>query len=334
MRNLNSVPSPPCSSDACRFARGGFTLIELLVVIAIIALLIGMLLPAVQKVREAAGRAKCQNNLKQFGLAAHNLQDGYGLLPPQYGRYPDQNGNFGTLFFHLLPALEQQNIQNQAATGAGGSFTSYFGPTFTKLPGTFDLRMSNIEGTVVGSYICPSDWTAAQVNPNWGWSGASYAGNFRVFGNLTGTATVSVDNGVSGAQIPNWQGRPNLPAAFQDGTSNTVLFAEKIGLCDTSGSYPGSADGGNMWTRWDWLDYWQPTFGAFITGPASLFQVNPQPVTQGGPCNPRLAQSLHTSGINVCLADGSVRFLNKGMTGTTWWAICTPAGGDAIGPDF
>src|SRR5581483_182234 len=93
-----------------RARRGGFTLIELLVVIAVIAILIALLLPAVQKVREAANRSQCTNNLKQLGLGLHNCQGVYGYMPPGTGNFPQNTANFGPWSFYLLPFIEQDGL--------------------------------------------------------------------------------------------------------------------------------------------------------------------------------------------------------------------------------
>src|SRR5436190_10945918 len=133
-----------------RLHRRGFTLIELLVVIAIIAVLIGLLLPAVQKAREAASRIKCANNLIQLGLAAHNYHDVNEHFPPGVGYYPPASGAFGTYFFHLLPYLEQDNLY-RAALGSV-PFPQPVGPTAVCYPGN-----NGVYSRRVDVFLCPSE---------------------------------------------------------------------------------------------------------------------------------------------------------------------------------
>ena len=132
------------------YPRRGFTLIELLVVIAIIAILIGLLVPAVQSVREAANRIKCANNLKQLGLAAHHFHDANQHLPPGIGYYPPAGGAFGTYHFHLLPYLEQDNLY-RAALGTV-AFPAPDGPRTVYYPGN-----NTVYSRPVSVFLCPSD---------------------------------------------------------------------------------------------------------------------------------------------------------------------------------
>jgi prepilin-type N-terminal cleavage/methylation domain-containing protein len=144
-----------------------FTLIELLVVIAIIAILIGLLLPAVQKVREAANRAQCQNNLKQMCIAIQNMNDTYGYLPPTEGAFPITPAsakNFGPVTFYMLPFIEQQNLWNMA-----------------QINGVYDSAFNGVSGYVIKIYDCPSD---PSLNPLVSWNNfayASYAANALAF---------------------------------------------------------------------------------------------------------------------------------------------------------
>ncbi|MBN9122971.1 MAG: DUF1559 domain-containing protein [Planctomycetes bacterium] len=323
-----SVPVPSRTGPPGSARRAGFTLIELLVVIAIIAILIGLLLPAVQKVREAAARMKCSNNLKQIGLASHACNDANGYMPWFGNAWPKGSTNLPhcSNFFAILPFIEQDNLYKSLPAG---QWSSYFNGPAQSGP-----------SAPVKHYVCPSDPT----NPDGtgiGFNLASY--------NVNGVAFV---------------GRyPEVGSAFTDGTSNTVLYVEHIAVCRNPAGGNSATDGRSVWaavnlTTGDPVTYWvgeestnsppgmaPGTFAiqystAKVPDPANgnvpSFKGPQAAPTLGtsGTCDPTTASSMHSGVVLVGLGDGSVRGVVSSITLRTWNAALTPAGGEVLGSDW
>jgi prepilin-type N-terminal cleavage/methylation domain-containing protein len=313
----------------------GFTLIELLVVIAIIAILIGLLLPAVQKVREAAARSQCSNNLKQISLGTINCADSHqGILPGDAGAYPvmvaggsPYNGDGGVLF-HILPFIEQQNLYNTTLGPEPNTFNSQPRNGVGTL--TYTQWVSGVLGnTYVKTYICPSDPTFGSG----GWSKAvsSYAFNGQVF-------TQAINIGPPTGKPSTWGTQRRYPSFITDGTANTMAFTEKEIL--SYGPYSGNIgdNGFNYYPDWGPIVY-SPNFQP--VGPVgTMFQIQPRRgcnnTGQGsGGCGAgNLPNTGHTGGIMVGMFDGSVRLVAQGVSPITWWTVVTPQAGDIQGSDW
>jgi prepilin-type N-terminal cleavage/methylation domain-containing protein len=317
---------------------GAFTLIELLVVIAIIAILIGLLLPAVQKVREAAARTQCSNNLKQMSLAVANYDSTYSKIPPAWtssgpaGTTTNGGGPYGVVHFWLLPYIEQNTIY--VASG---------------LNNQVNVNNNGIYNTSVKTFLCPSDATTWTTYPN---GGSNYAFNLLVFFS-------------QGGQWGYNHSPPGIAVAMPDGTSNTVLFAERYKYCNpSSGGHTDPVWAASPWYspngQWaipafGWttvsnspvvsgltfpvragnssnLSGYYPDLGEYGSPPAGPlpFQTAPSAVN----CNWYVSQGAHTGVMLVGLGDGSVRGVQSSLSLLSWIEACYPSDGNVLGSDW
>jgi prepilin-type N-terminal cleavage/methylation domain-containing protein len=336
-------------SRSCRVRRSGFTLIELLVVIAIIAVLIGLLLPAVQKVREAAARMTCANNLKQLTLAVHNFADGNGEQMPVYfgvqttggPTYPGSPAHhrlrvYGGWFAHLLPYVEQKNVydlaQGDISTHGWNEPRYTVPPTSTPTGG---VQCDQYNGYLY-CYNTSSSSGGAGYTPHGIWIPTVHPTIFKITrcpSDFTVPAGGKVHNawgptnyvanfhalaGPNADRYRIWSG-PTKLAATPDGLSNTLLFAEAYADCDRIG-------------RIALYSWWYHNFGINWYQQPNTLMFQPRPLKKD--CVNWQAQGIHPGGIQVALLDGSVRMVRDSVSPATWSAGMLPNDGRVLGDDW
>jgi prepilin-type N-terminal cleavage/methylation domain-containing protein/prepilin-type processing-associated H-X9-DG protein len=299
--------------------RSGFTLIELLVVIAIIAILLALMLPAVQKVREAAARMECMNNLRQMAIALHNFAGDHGHAFPPSRITVGTDNKFRSWTPIVLPYVEQDNVSklwNQSLKWNVGS----------------NLTVSQ---TQLKLFKCPTAPNDRVLSPAFGKLGYGDYGSVNAiryrFYTANGIASLFPGSGTSpGSEVPGALQRvePTPFSASRDGTSNTILLSEDAGRPNLwqkrSDLNVATADGHG------WAD---PDCGFSVDGVQSNL------VTTGGTCyinctNDSELYSFHPGGVNVVMCDGSTRFMTERIGAATLAALVTARGGDMIVEDW
>jgi prepilin-type N-terminal cleavage/methylation domain-containing protein/prepilin-type processing-associated H-X9-DG protein len=330
--------------------RGGFTLIELLVVIAIIAVLIGLLLPAIQKVREAANRVRCQNNLKQLGLAMHSYHDAHGSFPKgnaggPFGPNPGtdwESWYFLSASYLILPYVEQDNLYNRFDVLKNQTRSA----TWDQATGPAAQRLQ--------VFICPSSPLLTN-----GYPGTNYLFSTGSSIDTGGCATAA--RKANGAIVED-VGRQLTE--ITDGTSNTILASEYIPGVDAANAFkvvsainivnrafptqaeldvvaaaPAVRTLSNNGRWWAWHSHTDALFNT-AAPPNWKCQNGAGGAGVGGAglawdsCSGIVpARSRHTGGVNVCLADGSVHFIGDSIDLTTWQRLGNAQDGQVL-PNF
>ncbi len=340
--------------------RSAFTLIELLVVIAIIGILIALLLPAVQRVREAANRAKCSNNLKQIGLATHGFHDSRLRLPEglsgyqnsSYTQSPYSGGYYGnTLFAFILPHIEQ---------GPLAAKWNYENPTKNAYGSTNNPHkdVDSLTATVIPILICPSD--QIKINPFL----LDYTANSGYAQGWFGGTSYKGCSGTHSTYFQDWPAAGNQPDgvffmtgtksnpkpdqkaigfnAITDGLSNTIMFGERHHWDPTFDAVLAVAPGYYSrypiaeWAAWGWNTGGNGTTHVFCSTKVPINYMTPANVSPGfAAVNARMSAfgSGHPGGADFAMADGSVTFIRDSIALKTLQALSTRSGNETASPE-
>jgi hypothetical protein len=260
-------------------SRRGVTATQLILVLALLLLALAFLAPAVARIRLAAARTHSLNNLKQLGLATHNYIDTFRKIPPAVGPFdPNEPEKVGTAHYYLLPYLEQDPLFQKGGGLKGSSW------------------QGDVAATPLPVFIDPQDTSAPPGNVYKGWlATTSYACNWLVFKD----------------------GSNRFPQAIPDGTSNTLMFAQRYQMCDGTPTAWGYAA----------LYYWAPMFAYYGT---EKFQ----PAPAAHDCDPTLAQAIGSPYILTAFCDGSARTIRPQIRSETWFLLACPDDGQPIAEDF